>query len=123
MHKDELVHHGHECELEVAVPDEEHGAFALVGEMRLAAPCRVASVCCVVDAPLECCAALAADDSAGECVAVLVLFIALADILLISPLRDELLRGFPVLAADDRLVMILLQVLCLFTVVQVPLVG
>lgn len=123
VREDEFVHHGPECELEVIVPDEEHGAFAFIGEMRLAAPCGVASVRCVVDAPLERCAALAADDSAGECVAVLVLFIALADVLLIGPLGDELLRGFTILAADDGLVMIPLQVLCLLPVVQVPLVG
>lgn len=60
MREDEFVHNGLGCELEVIVPDEEHGAFAFFAEMRLAAPCGVASVRCVVDAPLERCAALAA---------------------------------------------------------------
>ena len=50
MREDEFVHNGLGCELEVIVPDEEHGVFAFFAEMRLAAPCGVASVRCVVDA-------------------------------------------------------------------------
>ena len=60
MREDEFVHNGLGCELEVIVPDEEHGAFAFFAEMLLAALCGVVSVRCVVDAPLERCAALAA---------------------------------------------------------------
>lgn len=30
-HEDEFVHYGLECELEVIVPDGEHGAFAFIG--------------------------------------------------------------------------------------------
>lgn len=59
MCKYEFVHHGLGCELEVIVTDEEHGAFAFFAETRLAAPCGVASVRCVVDALLERCAELA----------------------------------------------------------------